>query len=250
MPASELMASGVSRDDAGAHSNPTLSTSGVICYRVQVENTSPASANDPRSLATYLANGEVENAIHLLRTRVDAHPDDASALIQLGELLRHTPDIIAGVEFLRRGVKISPTNEIGWLSLASALKSLSQNEGAKAAFREVLELNESRIEALNDLGTILMDEGDWSSAIALFQQASNLSPETMGIRINLARALAQDGRTTEALATAQSVLSSSPDGSVEASKLIAEITRPIGAGEMASSLANPHYNIKAVGLDQ
>lgn len=209
-----------------------------------------ADAKDLRSLAILLANGESENAINLLRVYLKSHADDPTALIQLGELLRHTPDIIAGVEFIRRGLQMAPSNEIGWLSLASALKSLSQNEAAKVAFREVLELNENRVEALNDLGTIFMDEGDWSGAITLFQRASELSPKTSGIRINLARALAQDGRTKEALTTAQSILLLGQDAAADAWKLIAEITRPLSESEMAGSLASSHYNIKAVGSDQ
>lgn len=213
------------------------------------EPPSMTDAYDMRSLVNLLANGETENAIHSLRSYLEKDPNNAAALIQLGELLRHTPDIISGVDLLRRGLKIDPKNVIGWLSLASALKSLTQHEGAKAAFRQVLELDEQRVEALNDLGTILMDEGDWSGAIALFQRASDLAPDAQGIRVNLARALAQDGRTQEAIETAQSVLASGQNAAIEASQLILELTRPISANEMAGSLADPHYNVKSIGMD-
>jgi cytochrome c-type biogenesis protein CcmH/NrfG len=210
---------------------------------------SATESQSMQSLANLLSNGDNDSAIELLRDHLMRRPDDPVVLIQLGELLRHTSDIVEGVEFLQHGLKIDPLSEVGWLSLASAMRSLSQNDGAKAAFRIVLELNENRVEALNDLGTILMDEGDWSSAIAMFQRATSLSPKALGVQINLAQALAQDGRTQEALATAQSALSSSQGRSIEAKNLVAELTRPIGAGEMANSLAGSHYNLKTIGSD-
>ena len=197
------------------------------------------------SLPPLLAHGRTDDAIQLLRDCLEIEPHHPIVLIQLGELLRHTPEIVSGVESLRKGLAIQPTNVIGWLSLASALRTLSQPDGAQAAFRSVLDLDPNRIEALNDLGTLLMDQFDWAGAISLFQRASDLAPAILGIRMNLARALAQDGRSKEALEIAQTVAAAHPNADTGASQLIAELTRPVTPNEMSHSLAGRHYNLKA-----
>ena len=201
------------------------------------------------SLAPLLAGSKTEDAIHLLRQCLDIEPFNPIVLIQLGELLRHTPDIVAGVELLRRGLAIQPTNTIGWLSLASALRTLSQPDGAQAAFRSVLDLDPNRIEALNDLGALLMDQSDWAGAISMFRRASELSPTTSGIRMNLARALAQDGRSNEALEIAEEVAAAQTGASSSAAQFVAELKRPATLAELSHSLAGRHYNVKATGSD-
>jgi tetratricopeptide (TPR) repeat protein len=197
-----------------------------------------------KSLPSLIGKGKIDEAIQVLRECLEIEPHHPVALIQLGELLRHTPDIVFGVELLRKGLAIQPTNTIGWLSLASALRALSQPDGAQAAFRTVLDLDPDRIEALNDLGTLLMDQLDWDGAILLFRRASELAPGTPGIRINLARALAQDGRSVEALDIVQTVVATHPNV-VGIAQLISELTRPVTPNEMSQSLAGPHYNLKA-----
>ena len=201
------------------------------------------------ALPPLLAHGKTDEAIQLLRDCLEMEPHHPVALIQLGELLRHTPDIVSGVEFLRKGLAIQPTNLIGWLSLASALRTLSQPDGAQAAFRTVLDLDPNRIEALNDLGTLLMDQSDWAGAASLFQRASNLAPGMPGIRMNLARALAQDGRSKEALDIAETVAATHPNENTGAAQFIAELSRPATPIELSQSLAGRHYNLKATGSD-
>ena len=135
---------------------------------------------------------------------------------------------------MERALSIAPTLALGWLSYAAALRTLSRPDGAKAAYHRVLALEPNRVEALNDLATLLMDEKDWAKAAALLSRACELRPQTLGLRMNLAEALAQDGRIEDAAKVARDVLVIDPTDPVGASMFLAKI------GEAPTPLRAPN----------
>jgi predicted TPR repeat methyltransferase len=196
-----------------------------------------------------LRDNKRADAVAWLTEYIERKPDDPRALMQLGELLRHGPDIIRGINLLERALRTAPTLTLGWLSYAAALRTLSRPDGAKAAYRRVLALDPNRVEALNDLATLLMDERDWATAVDLLARACELRPETLGLQMNLAEALAQDGRTEDAAKVAHSVLALDSTDPVGAGMLLSKIGQAPTPLQAPESLLQPLYSLRASRWD-
>src|SRR5262249_12544797 len=126
-------------------------------------------------------------------------PNDARALGQLGELLRHIPNRREeALSMLAQATNTAPELLVGWLSYGSALRQMGSDSEAAMAFQKVLKLDPNRFEALNDLAAILMDEGRWEPAHALLQRACALRPEVADMHLSAAICLASLGRFDEA----------------------------------------------------
>ncbi|WP_299352182.1 tetratricopeptide repeat protein [uncultured Shimia sp.] len=86
-----------------------------------------------------------------------------------------------------QGITAEILTSVGWANLA--LGRLGQ---AEKQFRDSLDLDETRPDTWNNLGVILMERGNYSEAVQIFQKAYALdNGESDSIRDNLRLALAK-----------------------------------------------------------
>jgi tetratricopeptide (TPR) repeat protein len=81
------------------------------------------------------------------------------------------------IEWLEQAVAVAP-NQVSLSFLGSARVRLGEKEAAKAAFRKVIELDESYAEAYFNLGLLLADEGQNVEAERLLRRATELAPNS------------------------------------------------------------------------
>ncbi|GBC80791.1 Beta-barrel assembly-enhancing protease [bacterium HR09] len=95
---------------------------------------------------------------------------------QLGELLRREGQLDQAVTVLRQGLSHHPRYVAAWVSLGRALLDLQKLAEAQAAFREALALDPQNPVAWRLLGEALLGLGERTEALHAFQQALTLVP--------------------------------------------------------------------------
>ncbi|MYN16132.1 tetratricopeptide repeat protein [Rugamonas sp. FT107W] len=98
-----------------------------------------------------------------------------------------------------------------FLQQAVALHQQGRLEPAQALYRQVLELDPRRFDALHLLGVIARQQGDAQAAIALISQAIAVDGAQAKAHCNLGVALLDAGRADEALASHDRALALLPD---------------------------------------
>ena len=118
----------------------------------------------------------------------------ALVVMPLGFLTVHTNTLYHSEIGLWRDVTSKQTqNHVAQLSLGHALDRAGRFEEAKRAYRRAIELKPDYNLALNNLGTVLLAEGDRDGAIALFERAVAVRADYAEAQANLGVALSQGG---------------------------------------------------------
>jgi spermidine synthase len=188
-----------------------------------------AAADNPRSAAAHLllavayrASGLEEAARVALRAALEIDPELAPAWNLLGralaELGRRAEARRAFEEAARRtedpALGAAARNNLGAL-----LVEEGETEAAARLFRETLALDPSLAAAHANLGLVLKRRGDAPGAEAAYRRALELEPANADARYNLARLLAAAGRRAEAAAELESLLAFEPDDAGAAAAL-------------------------------
>ncbi len=147
-------------------------------------------------------------ALAAFNKAVDLNPADAVAQYRLGAEYLRLDDAPHAEEHLQLAYKQSPKDQ----SVLNALQSALQKEGktaeankVRARLAELLrERDDSMQKAvaaikLNNEGASLQKSGDLPGALAKYQEASQLDPNHVGIRVNYAVALLRLGHWTDGL---------------------------------------------------
>lgn len=95
---------------------------------------------------------------------------------QLGELLRREGELSDAVAVLRQGLTHHPRYVAAWVSLGRALLDLQKLSEAQAAFREALSLDPQNPVAWRLSGEALLGLGQRQEALHAFEQALTLVP--------------------------------------------------------------------------
>jgi predicted O-linked N-acetylglucosamine transferase (SPINDLY family) len=82
---------------------------------------------------------------------------------------------------------------------------------AEKTYREVLSENPDQVDALNLLGTLVLQTGNADQAVEMLGRAVRLNPNLAGVHANLGSALAALGRREEALAAFRTAIRLKPD---------------------------------------
>ncbi len=123
----------------------------------------PAASIDPHAYRLYLQatdlahrgnDDDLQKAADLLRTVTAREPDYARGFAALGHVL---------------------------LTLADRYNRIEFREPAETATREAISLESGNVGALGDLTTILLDRWQWKEALANFQKAQALNPNSADV---------------------------------------------------------------------
>src|SRR5437660_8246053 len=154
--------------------------------------------------------------------RVDAR--FSFAMVALGSLFlkRTDGDRLANArkakEWLEPAVAIAP-NQASLSFLGSAHARLGEKEAAKAAFRKVIELDDTYAEAYFNLGLLLSADGQATEAERLLRKAAQLDPGSHRAHGALGVLLQELGKYSEAKAELRRALEIDPGDTIARSHL-------------------------------
>ena len=192
----------------------------------------------------YLRSGVPEKALGLIEPAAKQHPSDARVQYQLGVARIRTGAgksaldpleragktgrsaeayLLAGATALELGeyqrarddlenaVRIDPKIPGAWTWTGMARDRVSDEEGAKQAYRTALELDPRDFEANLHFGAILYRERDLTTAKALLENALKLQPGSNLAVYAMALVRAATGETERSVADLQAVTKAEPD---------------------------------------
>ena len=184
-------------------------------------------------------------------------PDLPDVHMALGSLGGDTFDYSTSAREFREATRLDPNLAIAWdyLSWALAYQQPPDLAGAEKASRESLRLGFSTMSAYYHLGRVLLLQKRYDEAIAAFDQAARISPDSNSPEFGLAQVYLAKGDYDEAMShltrkagealntpLEQYVLASIYAGRGENDKAFAALGRSLGGGyrDFAALDSNPH----------
>lgn len=152
----------------------------------------PSNISLVRLTGVQWAQGEREKVIRALESWVGEYPQDALTLFELGNrylIMGRDPDALAT---FRRFLDLSPNsalalNNVAWLSRDQ------DPQGALRAARRAVDLAGDWAPALDTLGVLLTQSGEFKEAQGVLERAVAVEPDNASYRLHLARAVLGQG---------------------------------------------------------
>ena len=140
------------------------------------------------------AQGDFDAAEQCFTKALILRPDDTATLINLGNLLQRRGDHQAAEKSYRRAVETAPDMAGGFVGLGNALLSLGHFDESISSFQRALEIKPDDINVYNSLGSAWLANGYAREAINCLDHALSLDPLNANAHFNYATALcALDG---------------------------------------------------------
>jgi tetratricopeptide (TPR) repeat protein len=146
----------------------------------------------------------------LVRHKIEKHPDDFAAQLNLGAILMSRLDMQGAVSALRRAVALDPKRPEAHDMLGSAMQSLGFAGDAKEQFELALKADPEYINARYDLARALAREGKFDDAAAEFLKVAQAFPNSARIQDEYGVLLARSGHRAEALKQFEAALAIDP----------------------------------------
>lgn len=175
----------------------------------------PDFRNGHFNLATlYGEDGMWEQAVEHLRQAHRIDPEDREAHLELATALSQAGRETEAVAQLESLLTLHPRDPEGWLNLGTLqLRSGNRQEAARS-FSRLLEVGgdpEVQVMAHLRLGSLLESDGRAGEALAHYQAAADLDPDSLEAQLQLASALGRTGQFDEAAAHFDQVVGLAPD---------------------------------------
>ncbi|TNE59068.1 MAG: sulfotransferase family protein [Alphaproteobacteria bacterium] len=133
-----------------------------------------------------IAEGKFNDAEALLRRVVELTPDFALALANLGHALQEQSKYGEAEEVFRRAHELEPTNPSWLANLGGVFVGSGREEGALEFYRQALELNPKHAGALMSIGHVLKTIGKQDEAIEAYRKGAEERPDLGEIYWSLA----------------------------------------------------------------
>jgi tetratricopeptide (TPR) repeat protein len=168
-------------------------------------------------LASVAVNqGRLEEAKWLLEQALAIDPEYADAVDQMGRLYLRMGQPARAIPYLERFAKAFPSDNSLTL-LATAYLRTGRLDAAVLTFRDALELDPNRLEALRSLGGVLVEQGRGAEAVPQLERATSLDDRDAVTLALLSVAYAQTKRADDAIRAANAATTRAPN---EASVLL------------------------------
>lgn len=151
----------------------------------------------------------------MYRAILELNPRQPDALNLLGVICRDAGEVDTAIALLEQAVTESPDFVSYRVNLGDAYRAADRDKDAEASWRHVLKIQPHNVEALTNLGLLMVDRNEWLEAENLLLQALAERPHFLPAEINLGRLRLEQGRLQEAEQHLKQALEQSPD-SVEA----------------------------------
>lgn len=157
-----------------------------------------------------LRMGQVKRCEAVVRELLETHPNSAILLTTLGQAVLQQDRPGEALEYLKRAEQIAPDMEMLLSCLGQAYVQLDQWDDAQRAFERVLELDEESAVAYNGLARVAIRQKHFDEAVDYALRAVGLTHQFPRAHYNLGVALAETGKTEEAIQALRTCVSMAP----------------------------------------
>lgn len=165
-----------------------------------------------KAIECHQAN-QLDEAKKYYQSVLNKNPDHGPACLNLGALLLQSGDIAAGLNLMNMAATqaLSENNSGVLFFIGNIFNASGRLIEAKTAYRQVLEIDPSHVEAHCNLAVTLSHLGRLNEAEKSYQQALHIQPDHLGALNNLGILLREAERLNESEALYQSALLRKPD---------------------------------------
>ncbi len=181
------------------------------------------------SLAQFLRlEGEQEKAVEELRKALEYDPESSSLHFSLAQSLADTSLLEESIHECKKAIELDSDNPDPHFLLGLIYRSLFRRgrsevlEPAIEQLARAVELDPGNVEALSALGQLYTVAQSWEDAARTYQKLRALRPDTHGVDLFQAQALANLGRTEEAIDVLQDP-SEDPASQFDRLRLLAQL---------------------------
>ena len=193
-------------------------------------------------ISALLRDGQLSQANELCDAFLVLQPEHAGALHLGGVMALNSGRSEVAISRLRRAAMLDPRNAAVLGDFARALQVGGFRADAETAYRATLSLDPAHLEAMLNLGDLLVGAARDVEALGYYEAVLSRRPEFIDVRTRLARTLLGLGRPLQALTEAEKILAVRSD-MVEALRLKARALDALGrVDEAVASLR------RAIGL--
>src|SRR5437016_3106642 len=135
-------------------------------------------AEDLATAVRYHRQGQLRQAAQAYQAILARDAGHADALHLLGVVALQAGDARRAVDLIGRAVALAPDSAAFHVNLGEAYRACGQLDQAAACCRTALRLQPANPEAANNLGLILLAQGDAAGAVEQFRAALRWQPES------------------------------------------------------------------------
>ncbi len=175
----------------------------VVIHRQYPDH--PRPALDPRTIPEALQMAafyhhsnrlaEAKRGYHQVLAQQPEHPE---ALYGLGVILQRLGEYSAAEAVLQTLVQVQPTAAKAWFSLGALHQIQGQLLAAETAYRQALaqpaHASAISLAIYHNLGYVLQQQGQWAAAMACYEKARTLHPDSIEAEVIWANALFAQGQ--------------------------------------------------------
>jgi tetratricopeptide (TPR) repeat protein len=169
---------GVLHQECDAH--PDAITAFKSCLKI--------APNDIEAMSylggSYRASDDFKSAITTLQAVLKHDPSRWKDRQSLGLSLIELGKYADGVRELERVAQARPTDVVVLIHYSFALGKLRDIDKAEQVLRQVLDIDPENLGALNNLGVLFKNKGDYATASEIFDKALMIDPTSSEIRMN------------------------------------------------------------------
>lgn len=133
-----------------------------------------------------IERNDFENALPVIYSVLEEHPNDAPTLNFLGYIWLLTGKEAFAYQLFRRALQEAPTNHALWTSLGRAAHELDMPQEAINCFLKSAELRPDYAMAYSNASATLVQLSDWDGAKKAAQMALECDPSDLNAQLNLA----------------------------------------------------------------
>ncbi len=137
-------------------------------------------------------------------------PDHADILNLLGLTLFQKREHNEAAGFIKRAIRINPSNPLYHINLGNTLHGLNKEDEAADAYLQALAIHPDHAEALNNLGNVYYVQGKLDESLSCYKRAIELNGENPDACNNLGVVLRKLGRLEEAVSILRKGLELNP----------------------------------------
>lgn len=172
----------------------------IVCLQTTIE-LAPDQASVLTNLGVvYRAAGQLAEAKLVLERALIVAPKSVATLINLGTVCMELRDRANAELHFDRAIAIDPNSKTAAMNLANLWQDLHRCRDAETLYRKLLKRTPRDPVLLNNLGESLRNQGNWEAAVDALQQALAIDADSIEMRLNLGRNLAQLRRFEDAKA--------------------------------------------------
>ena len=170
-------------------------------YRYFLDNfsSSPYRTSAVNSLIRlYIANARYTEAEELIQKRLQSYPDDLTLLEQLAELYQQQGEHPRSIELYRQAIERDPSNTSLRRKLGDLYAKIGETTQAVNEWKKIVANETNQVDQHQRLGAIYLSHKMYGEAIAAYQQAIRLNPQTGYLYTQLAAAYKIQGKNEDA----------------------------------------------------